>query len=221
MKQNKIWNYYQTQHPEAFTGAATRLRHLSRKIPKGSRVVNIGVGSGQLEILARQAGHDVISLDPDAASLKRAARGQLAVAGLIQALPLLDESVDLVVVSEVLEHLDDQTLELGIREIRRVLRPGGLLLGTVPYREDLGQSMVVCPECSKVFHKVGHVRSFDEGSMRTALGDSFTEVRTYRKAFMNTADLSIVRSLLGWVRNRIVLSGLLTRDQTLVFSGRK
>lgn len=221
MKQDRIWHYFQTRHPESFSGAATRLFHLARQLPAASTVLNVGVGSGQFEALASGLGHDVISLDPDPASLARACGGRNAVAGLIQAIPLRDSSMDVVVVSEVLEHLDDDTLNRGLDEIRRVLKDDGLILGTVPYKEDLDQSMVICPDCGKVFHKVGHVRSFDISTVHRTLGGHFSDLHVYRQAFMNTTDLSLPKRLLAWIRNKLVITGLLTRDQTLVFVGRK
>ncbi|WP_181952614.1 class I SAM-dependent methyltransferase [Vulcaniibacterium gelatinicum] len=221
MKQGRIWHYFQTQHPESFSGAATRLFHLARKLPAASTVLNIGVGSGQFDALASGLGHEVISLDPDTASLARACGGRNAVTGLIQAIPLRDSCVDVVVVSEVLEHLDDDTLDRGLDEIRRVLKDDGLILGTVPYKEDLDQSMVVCPDCGKVFHKVGHVRSFDIPAIHATLENRFRDLHVYRQAFMNTTDLGLPRRLLAWIRNQLVAISLLTRDQTLVFTGRK
>lgn len=51
MKQDRIWHYFQTRHPESFSGAATRLFHLARQLPAASTVLNVGVGSGQFEAL--------------------------------------------------------------------------------------------------------------------------------------------------------------------------
>src|SRR5439155_9671254 len=59
-----------------------------------------------------------------------------AVAGLYQgdvsAMPFAGASFDKVILSEVLEHLDDDAAAL--REVRRVLRPGGVLAISVPNR---------------------------------------------------------------------------------------
>jgi SAM-dependent methyltransferase len=48
----------------------------------------------------------------------------------IYALPYRADAFDAVVLSEVLEHIDDDVA--GLREIRRVLRPGGVVAITVP-----------------------------------------------------------------------------------------
>ncbi len=52
------------------------------------------------------------------------------VRGDIHRLPYADGAFDRVIMSEVLEHLDDDAR--GLAEVRRVLRPGGLLAVTVP-----------------------------------------------------------------------------------------
>lgn len=223
MEQSKIWRYFQTAHPESFSGAATRLYYLAGRLPPTSLTINIGVGSGQFENIANARGHQLISMDPDVASLKRAhGSGDVApIAGKIQSIPLRDAMVDAVVASEVVEHLDDATLARGLTEIYRVLKPGGLFLGTVPFEEDLMAAEVICPHCGTIFHKVGHVRSYGFTSMRALLDQYFEVVILRRKAFMNTADLSPRKRAIAFVRNLLVQSGALTRETSLVFEARK
>jgi SAM-dependent methyltransferase len=50
--------------------------------------------------------------------------------GDVRALPMRDRSYDLVTLFDVLEHVDDEQKALG--EVRRVLRPGGLAVLSVP-----------------------------------------------------------------------------------------
>ena len=51
-----------------------------------------------------------------------------------------DEAFDVVTSFEVLEHVPD--FKAGLTELARVLRPGGTMLITVPYRLDLAQTLV-------------------------------------------------------------------------------
>jgi SAM-dependent methyltransferase len=70
-------------------------------------------------------------MDRSSTALELASFRQLPVThGDAQAMPVADSSVDLVSALDVLEHLDDDIQAL--REFYRVLRPGGLLLITVP-----------------------------------------------------------------------------------------
>ena len=61
-----------------------------------------------------------------------AEKGILLVVGDIQRMGYVSESFDRVVMSEILEHLDDD--EAGLREVWRVMKPGAILAITVPHR---------------------------------------------------------------------------------------
>jgi len=103
----------------------------------GMRVVDLGCGTGNLLVaLARQRpGLDLAGVDPDPQALARAARKsrrrRLPIdwqRGFGQELPLPDSSVDRVFSSLMLHHLDDASQGEFLAEIRRVLRPGGVLV---------------------------------------------------------------------------------------------
>lgn len=75
-----------------------------------------------------------VELDPDI--LRKAQRNVGGLPGVtvlnasLYALPFPDASIDKVVFSEVLEHLEDDVA--GLRELARVLKPGGVIAITVP-----------------------------------------------------------------------------------------
>jgi SAM-dependent methyltransferase len=73
-------------------------------------------------------------------------------------LPYLDRSFDLVLCSEVLEHLPDEMFRRTLDELRRVSRK--YILISVPYKENLRLGRTRCPDCGTVFHTWGHVRRF-------------------------------------------------------------
>lgn len=107
--------------------------------------------------------------------------------GLIQcdltALPFEDNHFNCVLCMDVLEHLDAQSLEKVLQEIRRVLKsPNGCLCVTTPNDEDLNQAQRLCPHCNKWFHPAGHVRSFTPEKLEEALrlaGFQDVSVRSY------------------------------------------
>lgn len=187
MDQTRIWDHFQNEGAESFRAARPRLRHLVSRLAAGSSVLDIGVGDGTFERLAAAKGLDVHVLDPDPKAIERVGHelrlGDRARAGFGQSIPWPDGSFDAVVLSEVLEHLDDATFEGTLAEVARVLRPAGRLLGTVPADEDLAAQQVVCPDCGRRFHRWGHARSFSPDSLREALGPRYASVTVDRRWF--------------------------------------
>lgn len=223
MTQGKIWSYYQTQAPETFAGSGFRLNYLARMLSAGQRVLNIGIGGAILEREARRRGVDIHTLDPDWASLHGHAPEGISrlVAGRLEALPFASSSFDAVIVSEVLEHLTPDIMRLALSEISRTLVPGGRIIGTVPCEENLVENTFACPHCGEVFHKVGHQQSFDASGIVHALDEFFVAPKCFERAFMAKAVVGWKERAIDLVRNVLVLSGILTRDKQLVFSGRK
>jgi SAM-dependent methyltransferase len=124
---------------EADIAFRRRVRTIMAWVPPvaGTTVLDVPCGQGfylhryrYVEPLCTAIG---VELDPDTLD-----RGRRAVAGLgvplanasIYFLPFCAESFDAAICSEVLEHLDDDVAAL--REVRRVLRPGGTVAITVP-----------------------------------------------------------------------------------------
>ena len=97
----------------------------------GLRVLDLGCRDGALTA-AYLDGNDVVGVDVDRAALARAAKRGIETtwADLDDPLPFEDASFDVVVAAEVLEHL--RLPEVVLAEAQRVLRPGGLLVGSVP-----------------------------------------------------------------------------------------
>ncbi len=100
-------------------------------LPSGARVLDAGCGSGRtLEDLVDYGTVSGIELDPDAAELAAGrGRGEVKV-GRLEELPWEDGTFDLITCLDVIEHTPDDRRALA--ELRRVTKPGGWLLVTVP-----------------------------------------------------------------------------------------
>jgi len=106
------------------------LRGALRSKPR--MALDLGTGSGGWLPALSELAERVVAVEPDAevAALARGRGGaQVIVAGATQ-LPFADDVCELVTAFDVLEHLED---DLGaLREVRRVLAPGGILALSVP-----------------------------------------------------------------------------------------
>ena len=114
------------------------IRALTRRL-KGKRVLNAGCGAGSLSMRLLEKGLDVTSMDASEPSIERLTaelassfpgRHAPVLLSDIGEMPFADAEFDGVVCGEVLEHLDDE--RPAVAELARVLRPGGVLVATVP-----------------------------------------------------------------------------------------
>ncbi len=115
---------------------AHRLLVAEAGIEPGHDVLEVGCGTGNLALLAGRRHPDarVVGLDPDPMALdlarRKAARRALPLQldrGFATALPYPDASFDRVLSAFMLHHLEPAEKLPMLREVRRVLRPGGRL----------------------------------------------------------------------------------------------
>jgi SAM-dependent methyltransferase len=96
-----------------------------RRWLRGSRVLEVGCGTGLLLSRVREFAPQVIGVDLSRGMLRRAVeRGHRVGQGSVTALPYAASSFDLVYSFKVLPHVDP--LDHGLAEIARVLAPGGV-----------------------------------------------------------------------------------------------
>lgn len=100
----------------------------------GERALETGCGTGSLLVLLKRAqpAADVVGMDPDPAALaiarRKARRAGVALRldrGFADALPYPDGSFDRVLSSFMFHHLPHGVKQAALREVRRVLTPGG------------------------------------------------------------------------------------------------
>jgi methionine biosynthesis protein MetW len=135
---NEIQGYYETYwsekgfypHGNLWPGLA---RLYATHIMKGQRVLDVGCGDGLTSgIWLRDRGCDYIGVDVSENAVRDSSNAGFHAQKIEDAakLPFPDDSFDVVVCIEVLEHLFSP--HKAVEEIVRVLRPGGVLMLTVP-----------------------------------------------------------------------------------------
>jgi SAM-dependent methyltransferase len=168
------------QDPEPWAWERRRALLLAA-VRRGERVLDLGCGAGRFVAALRDAGADAVGVELAAAALDRArANAPDADLRLVEpdgSLPLEHGSVDLVWCSEVLEHVADT--EHVLLEVRRVLRPGGRLLVTVPFHGRVNAALIGLLRFDQHFDPLGqHLRFYTRSSLRTTLDRSgFDDVR--------------------------------------------
>ena len=102
-------------------------------LPRTSRVLDVGTSTGANLRLLRDLGfHAVDGLDFSQEAIRYCREKGLGIVrhGDVCGMPFADESFDLLLATDIIEHVDDDLKAL--REIARVLRPGGKALIVVP-----------------------------------------------------------------------------------------
>ena len=127
---------YEEHHRERrdegdFVFVPERIPLLVAAVGRGKHVLDLGCRSGALTRHFLD-GNSIVGLDVDPAALEKAAAlgVEPVQADVEQPLPFDGASFDAVVAGELFEHL--QFPDALVAEIRRVLRPGGVLAGSVP-----------------------------------------------------------------------------------------
>ena len=223
--QDCLWDHYQEGAAFLFDLSYPRLDFLASRIKKGQSVLNIGVGNGYLEEKLHHRGVDVHALDPSQKTMdklkKRIPLGDKAQVGYGQAIPFFSDCFDVIIMTEVLEHLTDDALKQTLKEVHRVLKTGGIFIGTVPYREDLNANRVICPCCHSIFHRWGHHQSFDKEKLTGGLTSAgFSIIEAYPRAFPDWKRInikllikSVGRYILGRLGETIVSPNLYFKVQ--------
>lgn len=145
-------------------------------LARGKTILDAACGEGYgSSLLAREASA-VVGLDIDPAVIENARQkyrqpGLSFLTGSIASLPFEDNSFDMAVSFETIEHVDIPTQEAFLTEIKRVLKPEGMLVMSTPNRA------VYTDLVSGTNHF--HIREFYVREYEEFLGKAFKKIRIF------------------------------------------
>lgn len=103
----------------------------------GARVLDVGCGTGEYVLRAGKLGFSAYGVEPAEAMRNVAIEknpGSTILDGVATALPFPDDTFDLVICIEVLRYLHRSDNRQALREMHRVLKPGGIMFLTTVNR---------------------------------------------------------------------------------------
>jgi len=119
------------------------IRKIFKYIKKGSKILEVGCGVGQVSNFLVEKEYDVTGVDISSLFINEAKKHGKAkfYAGDSTKLPFKDKSFDAVISAETLEHIPNPRKAL--YEMSRVLRKGGIMIHRFPNKQNLIKNLFV------------------------------------------------------------------------------
>jgi len=206
----KFWEYQQIERRGEYQVHHSKLNFISKIIRRhlsiGGKVLDVGFSDGYLLQVLAKNNYNLFGIDISVKNIAITAK-ELGAKGisvkLVQSeskkMPFVDDFFDLVFLGDILEHLDNNDLALTLQEVYRVLRSGGRIIITTPYRQNIKESLVLCPKCSHLFEPNGHMQSFDEKNLAGFLCQvGFKDIKQKKIYALNLANNFLSRFIIGW-----------------------
>ncbi len=152
-----------------------KARLIKALIPQDVKtILDVGCGDGSLTNYLIDEQYSLMAFDRSQIALSHVKTKRIL--GNICTISFKDNSFDMVICSQVLEHLPNDTLQKAVSELSRIASK--YLIISVPYHEQLRERFTKCSQCGLVYHTWGHVRSFRSVRHLTRLFSLFT-LQTY------------------------------------------
>ena len=161
-------------------------------------VLDVGCGDGAITN-ALVGRFKVSAVDRSSEALRFLSPEIQAIQADVISIGLPDRYADLVIASELIEHIPSRSFPLVVKELERLA--ARYLLVSVPNSEDLRQRRTKCGGCRKQFHIYLHFHRFDLRRLRE-LFPNWTLVETFACGSRETPTIRLISRL----RNIIVRS---------------
>lgn len=177
-------------------------RYLSvAKLVKDKTVLDAASGEGYGSSLLAQKANQVYGLDIDEDTVERAKkkyesfRNLCFQQGSIAQLPFEDNSIDIVVSFETIEHVSEELQWKYLAEIRRVLKSDGFLIMSTPNKKIYSDK--------HDYHNKFHVKEFYRQDFIDFLMHAFINVKLYNQRFevISIIDDKLTKDIVQYFRN--------------------
>lgn len=168
----RFWDYKVTEKHPYFTEEVGLgiIRMLKQKIELKGKILDYGCGNGTLiDYLSKDnPTNEIYGLDFSTDSVEESIRKN----GVNQNVKKIihfselkenfsDNLFDVILLIETIEHLRTDLLINTLNIIHNLLKPGGYIVVTTPFDEDLKANSIYCPFCDAAHHHMQHVQSFN------------------------------------------------------------
>jgi len=172
---NNRWNL--NPHNEYDYNRDERIKHIVNSIPEDvGSIVDIGSGPGLVFKAMKSLPRYSVALDSSSVALDIVSniKSVKTVNHSLEAgvrLPFNDDEFDMVLCSEVLEHLEKSLRFWILKEIERVAKKYIIL--TNPCNDDGYSNIVRCSSCCCVYHSVEHVHFFSDNEYKNIFNNFY------------------------------------------------
>lgn len=132
--------------------------------------------------------------------------------------PFQNNYFDVITCIETLEHILNEQVYSLLAELKRLIRPGGIVLITTPYNEKLDDNLMYCPFCDSEFHRWQHMQSFTINSMQSLLSthgfsvdfcqgmdfEQFNDLYSFTLSPVATVNLSKLKGYISFRTKRLL-----------------
>jgi len=172
-KDAHFFNYFEGD--ESFTTAQERKRSrqmIISEVPRScDTILDVGCGGAWvaqhfLPLQKKVVSMDISKTNPIKALQNLPHPNHSAVVADVFKMPFKENTFDIIIASEVIEHVFDPTLF--VEKLLEVLKPGGKLILITPYNEKIVYHL--CVHCNKPTPANAHLHSFNEKNISEYLG---------------------------------------------------